>query len=96
MALIFSAECKRSAMAECPQLHTSANSGAALTPTGLRGINSSRHCFAGERTIPCTAGVCSAIHCSHTPGYASDELPWGTCTRLGLPSLRPTWKLHLW
>ena len=31
-----------------------------------------------------------------SPGYASDELPWGTHAQPDLPSSRPTWGLRLW
>ena len=27
--------------------------------------------FARERTIPCTTGICSAVHCNHSLGCAS-------------------------
>ena len=48
-----------------------------------------------ERTISGTSGICSAVHYSHTPGCASDEPPWGTRPRLGLPPPSPTWE-RLW
>ena len=29
--------------------------------------------LASKQTIPRTAGICSAVHCSNTPGYATDS-----------------------
>ena len=42
-----------------------------------------------ERTIPCTTSTCSAVHCSHIPGYASDQaMPVTSC--LGALALNQT------
>ena len=49
-----------------------------------------------ERTISCTNGTCSPVHCSHTPSDASDKLPRGLCAQPGLHLPGPNWELRLW
>ena len=74
-------QCKNAIIGGVPHSSTGVQTGASLDFTRL-----ARHqqqlpflLLAWEQTITCTTSICSAVDGSHTPGYASDEPPWGTC-----------------